>query len=216
LIEQKRKQFSHGLTNLESIKKEYNSLISPRENDFLQEKVQTSSELLEKTIDEKKTILTEFEQYKQTYYFREKLDAGVANNSLVYSSHCEKVGQHGVKEMAAKTEAWLKKYLEEYGYFLDKEIEKNFKHITRIDESDPRPYSDVLEKYLEELFSLEKNALVFENVHGAETIERWHRQFFNYHRSLENLMEEYKISGRNQEFRNLLTIAQEGRFRWLC
>ncbi|CAF4088869.1 unnamed protein product, partial [Rotaria sordida] len=69
LIEQRRTEFNNTLTHFESIIKEYDSLlassnlISSKVIDFLQEKGQYSYELLEKTIQEKKKILTEYEKY---------------------------------------------------------------------------------------------------------------------------------------------------------
>jgi hypothetical protein len=214
IIDQKRTNFSNILIHLESIKKEYisslasSNSIAIEEIDFLREKQQISYESLEKTIREKKRILTEYEKHKQTFYFTDKLAASAANNALIYTSNCEKVGYQQVKEMAAETHEFLKKYIVEYGYFLEKEIERNFKDIKNIDGGDPKQYSEDLERFFQELSSLEKYPLVFECLHGAERIQHWHRQFFDHHRFLDHKMEEYKSSMRNKELKNLLTIAQ--------
>ncbi|CAF1295905.1 unnamed protein product [Rotaria sordida] len=214
LIEQRRTEFNNTLTHFESIIKEYDSLlassnlISSKVIDFLQEKGQYSYELLEKTIQEKKKILTEYEKCKQKYYFTDKLDALVANNALIYISNCEKVGHHHVKKVAADMSDFLRKYIEEYGDFLNKEIIKNFANITNLDESDPNQYSNNLEKCFEELFSLNKYTLVFESLHGVDKIEHWRQQVFNYHRLLDNKMEVYKIDGINKELRSTSIIAQ--------
>ncbi|CAF2865390.1 unnamed protein product [Rotaria sp. Silwood2] len=214
LIENKRTDFHNTLSRLESINSEYVSLLNssnlvfPQEIDFLQEKEQISFELFEETIQEKKKILIEYENYKQIYYFSNKLEGLVANNALIYISNCEKVEHHPAKKMAADANEFLRKYIREYGYFLNKEIERNFKHITNTDEVDRNRYSGKLESCFQELSSLDKYALIFECLHGTKKIEDWHRQFFNYRRFLGNKMDEYKISGRNEELKNLLSIAQ--------
>lgn len=213
-IEQKREQFSDNLTRLEYIKSKYNSLVaysnsnSPKETDFLKEKEQTSYELLEKAIREKVTVLADYEQNNQMYYFSDMLDACVANNALIYISNCEKIRQHNVQEITEKTGEALKKYLEEYGDFLEKEIKRNFKHIINLDENDLGHYSTNLEKCFEALSSLDKYTLVFENLHGAKKLADWDRKFFNDHRVLEHKMSVCKTSGRNDELRNHLIIAQ--------
>jgi hypothetical protein len=199
-----------GLTHLESINNEYASLLplSNKQRDFLQEKGQNSYESLEEIIQEKKKILTEYEKHNQIYYFNDKLDALAANNALIYINNCEKVERDHVKEIAANTNELLRKYIEEYGHVLDKKIERNFSDITNTDTDDPNQYSEDLEMSVQELSSLEKYPFVFESLDGAEKIKHWHRQVFKYHCFLEHEMEVFKISGRNQQFRKLLVIAQ--------
>ncbi|CAM4958278.1 unnamed protein product [Rotaria socialis] len=214
LIEQKNTEFNTTLNHLESIKEEYLSLlassnsISPNEIDFLQEKGQTTYEILEQTIQVKTNILIEYEKYKQTYYFTDKLNVSVANNALIYMSNCKKLWRHPVNEVSEDINEFLRKYLEEYGNFLDKEFERNFTHITNIDESYCNQYLGDLEIRCQEISSLDSYLFVFESLRGADKIDRWHRQLFNYYHVLENEMEICKISGRYQELRTFLMIAQ--------
>ena len=213
-IEQKRQQFSGHLIDLQSIRDEYSSLaaerhsLHPSPTDFLQAKGQISYELLEETIKEKRRILTEYEHYEQKYYFNDRLDAGLANQALIYIGNAEKVGHPDVRVIAESTDEVLKKYLEEYGDFLAKEMEKNFEHITRIDESNRSQYSNDLHTCLDVLFSFKRYPLVFATLHGEEKIDRWCRKLLTYHHSLESELEVCHSPGENQELQNHLAIAQ--------
>ncbi|CAF3411008.1 unnamed protein product [Rotaria socialis] len=110
--------------------------------------------------------------------------------------------------MAADMNEYQGNYIGEYGDFLDKEIKRNFKHITKLEQSDLSQYSEDLNSYFQALSSLDRYELVFESRQGGNKIEHWHREFFNYYHFLENHIEVCKISGKNEELKNLLIIAQ--------
>ena len=207
--------FSRSLTKVESIRKEYHSLLVPRnsisseELNFLQKNGFRSAELLDQSIEEKKRTIAERERTEQPYDFSNKLDASAANNALVYVSQCEKVSHIRVKEVAADTAGILQKYIREYGNFLNKEIFTKFQHARCIDaEGGPLQYSHDLKMRLRELSALSKYARVFECMDGAENVEYWHQRFLDYYHTLSYNMEQHKASGRNKDLKDQLIIAQ--------
>ena len=215
LIEFKQTHFSRCLMHLESIKETYLSLLgsrdfsSPKEIDFLNEKQQSSYESLKAAIEDKKSRAIQYEIDKQLYYFREKLDAGTANNALMYVNNCEDViVECAVKDIALRTKEVLQTYLREYASFLDREIERSFKRIIKSNGKDLFPYCLELEKRFHEFSSLEKYSLVFECFNGTEKIEYWHRQFRYYYRFLHHRLEECRISARNEQLQHLILVTE--------
>ncbi|CAF4205874.1 unnamed protein product, partial [Didymodactylos carnosus] len=212
--EKQKEELSNSLRRLESIKKEHDSILASRnlvsheEINFLREKGFDSYELLNDRIQEKTRIISEREKNKQAYHFSDRLDASTASNALVYLSQCEKVGDDSIRGNAADTNEILKKYLSEYGNFLNHEISKKFHYVCRIDvEGGPFQYSQDLEMRLQELSSLSRFVNVFECIDGLEKVEYWHREFLEYHRILDDTMKAYEDDKRYRELNNYLTIA---------
>lgn len=215
LIEFRQTQFSRCLMHLESIKETYLSLLgsrhlcSPEEIDFLNEKRQSSYESLKAAIEDKKTRAIQYQIDTQLYYFREKLDGGTANNALMYVNNCEDViVECAVKDIALKTKDVLQTYLREFGSFLDRQIERSFKHIIESNGKDLSPYCSELEKRFHEFCALEKYSLIFECFNGTEKIEYWHRQFRYNYQFLHHQLEEYRISARNEQLQHLLLVSE--------
>ncbi|CAF2001897.1 unnamed protein product [Rotaria magnacalcarata] len=188
-------ELSISLSRLESIKERHDSLLAKRdfvsseEIRFLREKGFNSYELLDENIQAKTRIISEREKNKESFHFSNRIDASTANNSLVYLSQCEKIDHHGVKESAAETHEILKKYLNEYGDFLNQEIIQKFNYIISIDTEGGRfQHSQDLEMCLQELSSLSRFPHVFESIDGAAKVKQWHREFLEYHRILEDKM----------------------------
>jgi hypothetical protein len=65
-----------------------------------------------------------------------------------------------------------------------------------------------LEVHLEQLSSLSEFTRVFECIEGSRKVELWRRKFSEKLRNMSGIMEEHKVSGRNYELREQLTIAQ--------
>ncbi|CAF4665777.1 unnamed protein product [Rotaria sp. Silwood1] len=213
-IDNKKNEFKNSLDPLISIKEKYISLssssemISSKQNVFLEEKEYTSYESLEQDILRKKIIIEEYEKNNAIYYFSDKLDASVANNALIYVSNCEKLENFQLNKMVDDMNSLLQKYIKEYGNFLYKEIDRNFKHITNVNETDIRQYSKDFDNYFQELNSLNKYANLFQCISGDEKLENYYRQFLNYHRFLDNQMEYFSMSSKYKELKHLLVIAQ--------
>ncbi|CAF4779423.1 unnamed protein product, partial [Rotaria sp. Silwood2] len=89
-----------------------------------------------------------------------------------------------------------------------REIDRNFKHITNVNETDIRQYSKDFDNYFQELNSLNKYANLFQCISGDEKLENYYRQFLNYHRFLDNQMECSSMSSKYKELKHLLVIAQ--------
>ncbi|CAF4663376.1 unnamed protein product, partial [Rotaria sp. Silwood2] len=199
-------ELSISLSRLESIKEEHDSLLATRnlvsseEISFLREKGFNSYELLDENIQEKTRIIGERGKNKQSFHFSDRIDASTANNALVYLSQCEKVDHHCVKESAADTHEILKKYLSEYGNFLNQEISKKFNYIISIDAEGGRfQHSQDLEMRLQELSSLSRFPHVFECIDGLVKVKDWHREFLEYHRILGGKMKEYEDDKRYRD-----------------
>ncbi|CAF1643132.1 unnamed protein product [Rotaria sp. Silwood1] len=213
-IDNKKNEFKNSLDPLISIKEKYISLssssemISSKQNVFLEEKEYTSYESLEQDILRKKIIIEEYEKNNAIYYFSDKLDASVANNALIYVSNCEKLENFQLNKMVDDMNSLLQKYIKEYGNFLYKEIDRNFKHITNVNETDIRQYSKDFDNYFQELNSLNKYVNLFQCISGDEKLENYYRQFLNYHRFLDNQMEYFSMSSKYKELKHLLVIAQ--------
>ncbi|CAF1002767.1 unnamed protein product [Adineta steineri] len=194
------------LSRLESMKKEHDSLVATRnsisseEISFLRKKGFNSYELLDENIQEKTRIIGEREKNKQPYHFSDRLDAFTANNALAYLSQCEKVSHHFVKESAADTHEILRKYLSEYGNFLNQEISKKFTYIISIDTEGGRfQHSQDLEMRLQQLSSLSKFPHAFECIDGLEKVEHWQRKFLEYHRFLDDKLKACEDNKRHRE-----------------
>ncbi|CAF1610759.1 unnamed protein product [Rotaria magnacalcarata] len=207
--------FSHSLNQIDTMKRQHEWLsgscisVLSEEITFLQKKGFPSIESLYVSIQEKKRIILEREKNKPPYDFSGRFDASIANSALVYLSQCEKGYHVRVKEIAFDTNEILKKYIREYGNFLNQEITRNFKSIINIESrEDYSEYSNDLEKYLRELSSLNRFANVFDCIDGAEKQENWYQTFFGYHRNLSDKMEEYKMSDNKRELQTRLNIAQ--------
>jgi hypothetical protein len=213
-IQDQDTELSHSLRRLESIKKEHDLLLATRhstseETNFLREKGFNSYELLDEAIQEKTKVINKRGKNKQIYHFSDRLDASTANNAIVYIHQCEKVGQDRVREDAIDANENLRKYIREYGMFLKQEISRNFNSTRSIGiEEGPFSYSQDLEMRLQELLSFNKFQHVFECINGAETVEHWHQEFLDFHRSLSAKMEEYKVAGKLKELKDQLIIAQ--------
>ncbi|CAF4440674.1 unnamed protein product, partial [Rotaria sp. Silwood2] len=213
-IDDKRNEFKNSLDPLISIKEKYISLspsseiISCKQKVFLEEKEYTSYESLEQDILRKKIIIEEYEKNNAVYYFSDKLDASVANNALIYVSNCKKLENFQLNKMLDDMNSLLQKYIKEYGNFLYREIDRNFKHITNVNETDIRQYSKDFDNYFQELNSLNKYANLFQCISGDEKLENYYRQFLNYHRFLDNQMECSSMSSKYKELKHLLVIAQ--------
>ncbi|CAF3045236.1 unnamed protein product [Rotaria sp. Silwood2] len=215
IIQEIQTKYNNSLTPLKSIRKQYESLlatrdsISPEQINFLQEKGKDSIESLNDIIKEKKKIIAERQKNKQSYDFNNRFDASTADIALLYTSNCEKIANVRLKEIATDTHEILKKYISEYGFFLDQEIESLFKHLTTIgSQGNLSQYSKDLEIRLEQLSSLSEVKRVFECIDGNKKIELWRRKFHEQLRNMSGMMEEHKESGRNTELREQLTIAQ--------
>ncbi|CAF3357729.1 unnamed protein product [Rotaria sp. Silwood2] len=213
-LQDQKAQFIISLRNLESIKKEHDSLLtthntpSVEEMNFLEEKGFKNFESLDLSIQEKTRFIAEREKNKQAYFFNDRLDTASADNALLYISQCEKVSHDRVKEIATDTNTRLQKYIREYGNFLDQEINRKFNYACTIDpQIDPFQYSHDLEVRLQELSSLEKFPIVFQLMDGSEKLERWRRKFREYHNTLATKMEECTLR-ENTELSDQLTIAQ--------
>ncbi|CAF1639796.1 unnamed protein product [Rotaria sp. Silwood1] len=213
-IDNKKNKFKNSLDPLISIKEKYillsssSEMISSKQNVFLEEKEYTSYESLEQDILRKKIIIEEYEKNNAIYYFSDKLDASVANNALIYVSNCEKLENFQLNKMVDDMNLLLQKYIKEYGNFLYKEIDRNFKHITNVNETDIRQYSKDFDNYFQELNSLNKYVNLFQCISGDEKLENYYRQFLNYHRFLDNQMEYFSMSSKYKELKHLLVIAQ--------
>ncbi|CAF4084299.1 unnamed protein product, partial [Rotaria sp. Silwood1] len=112
-------------------------------------------------------------------------DSSTADIALLYTSNCEKIANVRLKEIATDTHEILKKYISEYGFFLDQEIESLFKHLTAIgSQGNLSQSSKDLEIRLEQLSSLSEFKRVFECIEGNKKIELWRRKF---HEQLRNM-----------------------------
>ncbi|CAF5064998.1 unnamed protein product [Rotaria sp. Silwood1] len=129
-LQNQKAQFIISLRNLESIKKEHDSLLtthntsSVEEINLLEEQGFKSFESLDLSIQEKTRFIAEREKNKQAYFFNDRLDTASADNALLYISQCEKVSHDRVKEIATDTNTRLQKYIREYGHFLDQDYVK--------------------------------------------------------------------------------------------
>ncbi|CAF4020109.1 unnamed protein product [Rotaria sp. Silwood2] len=215
IIQEKQTKYNNSLAPLKSIKNQYESLlithdsVSSEQINFLQEKGQESIELLTEIIEKKKKIITERQKNKQSHDFSIRFDASTADIALLYTSNCGRIANVRLKEIAADIHDILKKYICEYGFFLDQEIRKLFTHLTTIgSQEDLSQCSQDLETHLEDLSSLSEFKHVFECIEGAKKIDHWRRKFSERHRVMSVAMEEYKSSGNNKELKEQLTMAQ--------
>ncbi|CAF4231202.1 unnamed protein product, partial [Rotaria sordida] len=120
--------------------------------------------------------------------------------ALLYTSNCSKIATVRSKEIATDTYDILEKYIKEYGFFLDQEIDRLFKYLTNISSQDElSQYSQNLETRLEQLSTLTEFKRVFECIEGAKKVEYWRRKFNEQYRIMSGVMEEYHVSGRTKE-----------------
>ncbi|CAF0947135.1 unnamed protein product [Adineta steineri] len=208
------KEFNGNIHRLESIQKEYQSLlatdrlISLEEMNVLKKQGFESLESLNEAIREKTKVIQERGKNKQTYHFSGRIDASTAESALIYLSQCEKVNQDRVRATAIDANENLRKYLSEYGSFLDQEIRNKFDLTSQIHpDSNIFQHSQELDMRLQELRSLERYANVFECIEGKDKIEYWRRIFFDYHRTLTSRIQEYANARNNQESKAQLMIA---------
>ena len=214
-MEQRCAETCASVDRLQRIKDEYDSLYkthdhdSPAEMGILHQNKYDSRESLYEAIEKKKSLIAVHEAAKQPYVFGDKLDGSRAENALKYIANCEKVTLSSVKEMAADTNAFLRKYTREYGEFLRKEINNNLKCAKTVGiERGSSQYAHDLERRVRELSSLSKYPTIFTYIEGEEKIETFKREFFYYYRDLAGKMEGDKVSGLNRDLREKLIISQ--------
>ncbi|CAF0999381.1 unnamed protein product [Adineta steineri] len=207
-------ELNKSLCRLESIKKEHDSLLTTRhssseETSFILEKEFNSYDSLDYAIQERTQIINERRKSKQIYHFTGRMDASMANNAIVYIIQCEKVNHDSIRESVMDVNENLDKYVREYGDFLKKQINEKFNYVRNANsEGGPFIYSQDLEICLQELSSFSRFPHVFERINAAETIEKLHQEFLDFHRNLNAKMEEYKVSGKLKELKDQLIIAQ--------
>ncbi|CAF4244625.1 unnamed protein product, partial [Rotaria sordida] len=107
-IQELQTKYNNTLHPLQSIKKEYESLLntqdcSPEQISFLQEKRHNSIDSLNKIIEDKKNIISERQKNKQLYDFNNRFDASTADIALLYTSNCRKIANVRLKEIATDT-----------------------------------------------------------------------------------------------------------------
>ncbi|CAF1084596.1 unnamed protein product [Adineta steineri] len=207
-------ELNKSLRRLESMKEEHDSVLTNRHSSsektsFMREKGFDSYDSLDDAVQERIQIINERGKSKQIYHFTGRMDASMANNAIVYIIQCEKVNHDSIRESVMDVNENLYKYIREYGDFLKKQINEKFNYVRNANsEGDPFLYSQDLEICLQELSSFSRFPHVFERINAAETIEKLHQEFLDYHRNLNAKMEEYKVSGKLKELKDQLIIAQ--------
>ncbi|CAF1267168.1 unnamed protein product [Adineta steineri] len=93
---------------------------------FLNEHGFENYEVLQKKIQEKTNDLNYYVEEKQQFYFYDELDGLFMNQILTYVNHCENLINNDIKQLANEMNESLKKYLIEYGNFIEKETERCF------------------------------------------------------------------------------------------
>ncbi|CAF0787349.1 unnamed protein product [Adineta ricciae] len=211
--EEATKEFNNRLRHLRLIKVEYQSLLenhklmSSEEMSFLKTQGFESVESLDEVIREKMKVINERGQ-KQTYYFSKTIDASTANSALIYLHKCEEVSDDRVRTNAIHTNENLRKYLFEYGKFLDQVIRNKFDSTKKIPlDNDICQHSQELSMHLQELTNLERYSAVFECIKGKDKIDYWHITFSDFHRNLTHEIQIRKQSFQVQELKDRLTIA---------
>ncbi|CAF1425995.1 unnamed protein product [Didymodactylos carnosus] len=132
-----------------------------------------------------------------------------ADIALLYTSNCGRITNIRFKEMAADIHAILVKYITEYGIFLNREIDRLFKHITTIhSQEDHSEYSQDLEIRLEQLTLLNEYKHVFEYIDGNRKVEFWRRKFHEQYRTILGQIENLKVSGRYNKLHEKLNTVQ--------
>lgn len=213
--ENMNKEFKGNINRLESIQKEYQSLlatdrlISLEEMNVLKNHGFENIESLNEAIREKTKVIQERGKNKQTYHFSRRIDAATAESALIYLGQCEKVTQNRVQANAIDANENLRKYLSEYGKFLDQEIHNKFQLTIQIHpDSNLFQHSQELDLRLQELTSLQRYTNVFDCIEGKDKIKYWHVEFRNYHRDLNNQMQEHHDARNSEESKAQLMIAR--------
>ena len=210
---QEKDKYSNSISQLKSVRRQYADLMakymdnSSEQISFLRSKGYQRAELLSKAIANEKKEIGE-RQKNPSYDLSGTFAASTADTALLYTTNCEKIPIDSVKKTVADTREILLEYINEYGRFLDKKIDRLFRNLTT-----PSPKQDLsqnsqdLEACLEQLSSLKKFPRVFDCINGTEKTEQWRRKFARQYQNMHDLMEECKSAGNNDQLRELLTIA---------
>ncbi|CAF1002734.1 unnamed protein product [Adineta steineri] len=207
-------EFGTSLNHLLSIKKEYDLRSAIRDSPsseqikFIQERGFNSYESLDKSLQEMRNILGNREN-RQSYYFKDRLDAATAENALIYLNECEKISYDTVKQNAVETNANLKKYIKVYGDFLNEEIKENFVNIRKVNsEEGPFQYSYELKMVLKELSSLGNFKNVSDCIDRIVKVEHWNQEFSKCHCELDDAISTCRKEGPDTELKQHLIVAQ--------
>lgn len=202
--------FDQRSINLQTIKDEYFQLIDKHESiflksiQFLNEHGLENYEVLQKKIQEKTNDLNYYITQKQQFYFHDEFDGLFMNQILTYVNHCENLINNDVKQLADETNESLKKYLIEYGNFIEKEIERYFYSIINFDKIP----SDSFRKYSYELISMEENSLVLKYLNGKKKLDYCKQKFRYYYDSILIEIEQDKTNENYEGFQKKLYIVQ--------
>ena len=201
-LEHKTEEKSTKESGLNNFKLDTRASQSPEQINSLREKGYDNVELRNKSIKEKKRLISENPKNKQPYSCLNRLDASTAERVLLYTVNCVKTANVHLRENATDIHDALKKYVYEYGIFLDNKIEESIEHLINYGcQNHLSRYSKALETHLEELSSLREFKTVFESIEGAKKIDDWKRKFNELYKDLSDKMDEYKNSDRNEELR---------------
>ncbi|CAF3144286.1 unnamed protein product [Rotaria sp. Silwood2] len=205
--EKKERILSDSQNPLESIIEENES---SKEISVSSDETCNTSQLIVKTVQDKKKSKIKREKNKQFYRLNDRFRISTANNALIYIRHCEQITNDCIRELTARVYTILNDYLQQYGNFLEQRINQNFRHGICNDVSSKEDHfqnSQDLEITLSALSSLSKFQYVFECMEVNEKLERWQQEFINYHRILCDKMQHYRTSGESKELRDHLLIA---------
>ncbi|CAF1267114.1 unnamed protein product, partial [Adineta steineri] len=196
--------------NLQTIKDEYFRLIDEHESmflksiQFLNEHGFENYEVLQKKIQEKTNNLNYYIEQKQQFYFHDELDGSFMNQILTYVNHCEDLINNDIKQLANEIDESVKKYLVEYGNFIEKEIERCFNSVINSD----KVHSNNLRKYSYELITMEEYPLVFKYLNGRNKLDYYKKKFLYYYDSILIEIEQDKINENYKDFQKKLDIIQ--------
>ena len=208
-LEHKTEEKSTKESGLNNFKLDRHASPSPEQISSPREKGYDNVELRNKSIEEKKRLISENPKNKQPYNCLNRFDASTAERVLLYIVNCVKSANFHLRESTTDIHDALKKYVYEYGIFLDNEIKESIEHLINYScQNHLSRYSKALETHLEELSSLREFKTVSESIEGARKIDDWKRKFNELYKNLSDKMAEYKNSDRNEELRGQLRIAQ--------
>ncbi|CAF0837737.1 unnamed protein product [Adineta steineri] len=202
--------FNEHSINLQTIKDEYFRLVDKHESmvlqsiQFLNEHGFENYEVLQKKIEEKTNDLNYYIEQKQQFYFPDEFDGLFMNQILTYVNHCENLISNDIKQLANEINECLKKYLIEYGNFLEKEIERHFNSTINLD----KIHSKDLKKYSYELILMEENSLVFKYLNGRKKLDYCKKKFLHYYDLMLIEIEQDKINENYEDFQRKLDIIQ--------
>lgn len=205
------------LLRLESIRTNYNSLLSPDVSNYipvevmkeLQHKGLNNLQDLEQKIHEIADIIHKYQENDESFICIINFDPSSTNSAFRSIVQCEHCSSDSIKKLAAGVRETGENRIVKYVNSLEQEMRKHYDSILQTESSEHagehgRRFRELLDK----LLSLKEFSYVFQSCEGMRRVEDWQNRFNRLYNNLNDEMEKYQEQKDMKELAKRLQIAK--------